>query len=48
MVGEMNIMARGKISTYNTPSGASDFVCFANTNGNDEWKNHNGVKLKDL
>ena len=33
---------------FNTPSGASDFVCFANTNGNDEWKNHNGVKLKDL
>lgn len=33
---------------FNTPSGASDFVCFANTNGNDEWKNHNGVNLKDL
>lgn len=33
---------------FNTPSGASDFVCLASTNGNDEWKNHNDVKLKDL
>ncbi len=33
---------------FNSPSGASSFVCAANTNGNDEWKNSNGVKLKDL
>lgn len=41
----------GKITRdllFNTPSGASSFVCAANTNGNDEWKNHSGVKLKDL
>jgi len=33
---------------FNTPSGASSFICGASTNGNVEWKNAAGVTLKEL
>lgn len=33
---------------FNTPSGAASFVCGASTNGNVEWKNAEGVTLKEL
>lgn len=33
---------------FNTPSGASSFVCGASTNGNVEWKTEDGRTLKEL
>lgn len=33
---------------FNTPSGASSFVCGSSSNGNVEWKNSKGVTLKEL
>ena len=34
--------------SFNTPSGASDFVLGGSTNGWNEWKNADGVTLSDL
>ena len=33
---------------FNTPSGAASFVCGSSVNGNVEWKNSEGVALKDI
>lgn len=33
---------------FNTPSGAAAFVCGSSANGNVEWKNANGVLLRDI
>ena len=33
---------------FNTPSGAANFVCGSSVNGNIEWKNLEGVALKDI
>lgn len=33
---------------FNTPSGAASFVCGSSANGNIEWKNSDGITLKDL
>ena len=33
---------------FNTPSGAAAFVCGASANGYVEWKDSNGVSLKDI
>lgn len=33
---------------FNTPSGASNFVCGASTNGNVEWKTKDGKTLKEV
>ncbi len=33
---------------FNSPSGASAFVCASSTNGNLEWKTADGITLKDL
>ena len=33
---------------FNTPSGASSFVCGASTNGNVEWKTKDGKLLKEV
>ena len=33
---------------FHTPSGAAAFVCGASANGNVEWKNANGVLLRDI
>lgn len=33
---------------FNTPSGAASFVCGSSANGNVEWKNSDGVSLKDI
>ena len=36
------------ILTFNTPSGASDFILGGSTNGWAEWKNKNGKTLDEL
>ena len=33
---------------FNTPSGVASFVCGASANGNVEWKNSDGITLKDF
>lgn len=33
---------------FNTPSGAAGFVCGSSASGNVEWKNSDGVALKDI
>lgn len=33
---------------FNTPSGAASFACGSSANGNVEWKNSQGVTLKEL
>ena len=33
---------------FNTPSGAAAFVCGSSANGNVEWKNADGVTLKEI